>query len=73
MKFELENHFFDKDNNSVIVKAGTEGWQILYADGTDKTVEKKAVVPLDNFNEACEYAVKNGEIVLSGDEQEASE
>jgi len=42
MNVELERHFFDKDNNSVIVKAGTDGWQILYADGNSKTVENEA-------------------------------
>ena len=73
MKFEKEKHFFDKDNNSVIIKAGTEGWQILYADGTEKTVEKTAAFPLENFNEAVEYALENKEIVLSGDEQEDAE
>ena len=63
MKFDLEKHFFDKDDNSVIIKAGTEGWQILYADGTDYTVENKATAQ-ENFDEAYKYAIKNEKIVI---------
>lgn len=63
MKFDLEEHFFDKDDNSVIIKAGTEGWQILYADGSDTTVEKKATVE-ENRGEAFKYAIKNEKIVI---------
>jgi len=61
--YEKEKHFFDKDNNSVIIKAGPSGWQILYADGTDKTVEKEATTD-ENFDEAYKYAIKNEKIVI---------
>ena len=63
MKFDLEEHFFDENDNSVIIKAGTEGWQILYADGSDYTVEKKATAQ-ENFDEAFDYAYENDIIVL---------
>lgn len=63
MKFDLESHFFDKDDNSVIIKAGTAGWQILYADGTDETVENKATAQ-ENLDEAFKYAIKNEKIVI---------
>lgn len=63
MNFEKEQHFFDKNDNSVIIKAGPSGWQILYADGTDKTVEKEATTE-ENFDEAFEYAIEN-EIISS--------
>jgi hypothetical protein len=63
MKFDLEEHFFDENDNSVIIKAGTEGWQILYADGSDKTVEKKATAQ-ENLDEAYKYAIKNEKIVI---------
>lgn len=63
MKFDLEEHYFDENDNSVIIKAGSTGWQILYADGSDKTVENSATVE-ENLNEAYEYAIKNEEIVI---------
>lgn len=63
MKFDLESHFFDENDNSVIIKAGTEGWQILYADGTDETVENKATAQ-ENLDEAFKYAIKNEKIVI---------
>lgn len=66
MKFDLEKHFFDENDNSVIIKAGTEGWQILYADGTNDTVEKKATAQ-ENLDEAYKYAIKNEKIVFEED------
>lgn len=70
MKFDLEKHFFDKDDNSVIIKAGSTGWQILYADGSDKTVEKKATAQ-ENFDEAFEYAIEKDIISSDLDEEDA--
>jgi len=61
MNFEKEKHFFDVDNNSVIIKAGTDGWQILYADGNSKTVKNEASIE-DNFETAFEYAIQEGTI-----------
>ena len=61
--YEKEKHFFDDNDNSVIIKAGTEGWQILYADGTNDTVEKKSTVQ-ENLDEAVKYAIKNEKIVI---------
>ena len=72
MKFDLESHFFDENDNSVIIKAGTEGWQILYADGSDYTVEKKATTD-ENFDEAYEYAYENDIIVLEDAIEEDAE
>lgn len=69
MKFDLEKHFFDKDDNSVIIKAGPTGWQILYADGSDKTVEKEATAE-ENLDEAFEYAIENDIISSDLDEDE---
>lgn len=63
MKFDLEKHYFDENDNSVIIKAGTEGWQILYADGTDETVENTATAQ-ENLDEAFKYAIKNEKIVI---------
>lgn len=63
MKFDLEEHFFDKDDNSVIIKAGSTGWQILYADGTDDTVENSATAQ-ENLDDAYKYAIKNEKIVI---------
>ena len=63
MKFDLEKHFFDENDNSVIIKAGTEGWQILYADGTNDTVENSATAQ-ENLDEAYKYAIKNEKIVI---------
>lgn len=63
MKFDLEHHFFDENDNSVIIKAGSTGWQILYADGTDKTVENSATAE-ENLEEAFKYAIKNEKIVI---------
>ena len=63
MKFDLEKHFFDENDNSVIIKAGTEGWQILYADGTNDTVENSATAQ-ENIDEAVKYAIKNEKIVI---------
>lgn len=67
--YEKEKHFFDKDNNSVIIKAGPSGWQILYADGTNETVEKKATAQ-ENLDEAFEYAIENDIISPDLDEDE---
>lgn len=71
MKFDLEEHYFDENDNSVIIKAGPTGWQILYADGTDKTVENSATAK-ENLGEAYKYAIKNEEIVIQDviDEEE---
>lgn len=66
MKFDLESHFFDENDNSVIIKAGPSGWQILYADGTDDTVENSATAQ-ENFDEAFKYAIKNEKIVFEED------
>lgn len=66
MKFDLEKHFFDENDNSVIIKAGSTGWQILYADGTDDTVENSATAQ-ENFDEAFKYAIKNEKIVFEED------
>lgn len=66
MKFDLESHFFDENDNSVIIKAGTEGWQILYADGTNDTVENSATAQ-ENLDEAFKYAIKNEKIVFEED------
>ena len=63
MKFDLEEHYFDKDDNSVIIKAGSTGWQILYADGTDKTVENSATAQ-ENIDEAFKYAIENEKIAF---------
>jgi hypothetical protein len=63
MKFDLEEHFFDENDNSVIIKAGSTGWQILYADGTNDTVENKATAQ-ENLDEAYKYAIKNEKIVI---------
>lgn len=63
MKFDLEEHFFDENDNSVIIKAGLTGWQILYADGTDTTVENSATAE-ENLEEAYKYAIKNEKIVI---------
>ena len=61
--YEKEKHFFDENDNSVIIKAGPSGWQILYADGTNETVEKKATAQ-ENLDEAYKYAIKNEKIVI---------
>lgn len=61
--YEKEKHFFDKDNNSVIIKAGPAGWQILYADGSDETVENSATAQ-ENLDAAFKYAIKNEKIVI---------
>jgi hypothetical protein len=63
MKFDLEEHFFDENDNSVIIKAGSTGWQILYADGTNDTVENKATAQ-ENLDDAYKYAIKNEKIVI---------
>ena len=63
MKFDLEKHYFDENDNSVIIKAGPTGWQILYADGTNETVENKATAQ-ENLNEAFKYAIKKEKIVI---------
>lgn len=69
--YEKEKHFFDKDNNSVIIKAGPSGWQILYADGSDKTLKKEATTD-ENFDEAFEYAIEK-DIISSDLEEEDAE
>lgn len=69
MKFDLEKHFFDNDNNSVIIKAGPTGWQILYADGSDETVENTATAQ-ENFDEAFEYAIEKDIISSDLDEED---
>lgn len=63
MKFDLEKHYFDENDNSVIIKAGPTGWQILYADGSDKTVEREATAQ-ENLDAAFKYAIKNEKIVI---------
>ena len=63
MKFDLEEHYFDKDDNSVIIKAGSTGWQILYADGSDETVENSATAQ-ENLDAAYKYVIKNEKIVI---------
>lgn len=64
--YEKEKHYFDENDNSVIIKAGPSGWQILYADGTDDTVENSATAQ-ENFDEAFKYAIKNEKIVFEED------
>lgn len=63
MKFDLEEHYFDENDNSVIIKAGATGWQILYADGSDETVDNSATAQ-ENLDEAFKYAIKNEKIVI---------
>lgn len=70
MKFDLEKHYFDENDNSVIIKAGPTGWQILYADGSDETVENSATAQ-ENFDEAFEYAIENDIISPDLDEEDA--
>lgn len=72
MKFDLESHFFDENDNSVIIKAGSTGWQILYADGTNDTVENSATAQ-ENLDEAFKYAIKNEKIVFEEDVIEEDE
>lgn len=69
MKFDLEEHDFDKNGNSVIIKAGSTGWQILYADGTDTTVENSATAQ-ENIDEAFKYAIENEKIAFEEGEVE---
>ena len=56
-EIEKEAHFFDKNNLSVIIQAGPNGWTVVYADGSTDFKDVVAATE-ENFESAKKKAVE---------------